>query len=90
MHGSFSAIILWNNIRRLVCKVTESEIIDAHAVPLTIVAFLAAVPTVILRGILWASAQHAQARWGIMVWTGVPSRKYAVKDPEKGHNNESD
>ena len=46
-HGSFRAIILWNNIRKLVLKVTESEIIDAHVVPLTIVAFLAGVPTVI-------------------------------------------
>ena len=25
-----------------------------------------------------------------MVWTGVPSREYLVKDPEKGHDNESD
>ena len=48
-HGSFSAIILWNDIRRLVLKVTESERIDAHAGPLTIVAFLAVVPTVISR-----------------------------------------
>ena len=46
-HGSFRAIILWNNIRRLVMKVTDSERIDAHAVPLTIVVFSAAVPTVI-------------------------------------------
>ena len=71
-------------------KVTESEKIDSHAGPMMIVAFLAAVPTVISRGILGASAQHAPARWGIMVWTGVPSRGYAVKDPEKGHDNESD
>ena len=46
-HGSLRAIILWNNIRRLVLKVMESEIIDAHAGPLIIVSFLAAVPTVI-------------------------------------------
>ena len=44
---SFRAIILLNNIRRLVLKVTELEIIDAHAGPLTIVAFSSAVPTVI-------------------------------------------
>ena len=25
-----------------------------------------------------------------MVWTGVPPRKYLVKEPEKGHDNESD
>ena len=25
-----------------------------------------------------------------MVWTGVPSREYSVKDPKKGHDNESD
>ena len=53
------AIIFWNDVRRLVLKVTELERIDAHAVPLKIVAFLAAVPTVILRRILGASAQHA-------------------------------
>ena len=70
-------------------KVTESERIDAHAGPLTIVAFSAAVPTVISRGMLGASAQYAPERWGIMVWTGVPSRKYAFKEPEKGHDNES-
>ena len=39
---------------------------------------------------LGASAQHAPAQWGIMVWTGVPSREYLVKDTEKGHDNESD
>ena len=25
-----------------------------------------------------------------MVWTGVPPREYLVKEPEKGHDNESD
>ena len=25
-----------------------------------------------------------------MVWTGVPPREYLFKDPEKGHDNESD
>ena len=55
----FRAIILWNDVRRLALKLTESERIDAHAGPLTIVAFLAAVPTVISRGMLRASAQHA-------------------------------
>ena len=25
-----------------------------------------------------------------MVWTGVPTREYSFKDPEKGHDNESD
>ena len=71
-------------------KVTELERIDAHAGPLTIVTFLAVVPTVILRGLLGASAQHAPVRWGILVWTGVPSMEYAVKDSEKGHDNEPD
>ena len=66
-HGRFRAIILENNIRRLVLKVKESERIDAHAGPLTIVAFSAAVPTVISRGMLGASAQHVPARWGAMV-----------------------
>ena len=90
MHGSFRVIILWNNISRLVLKVTESERIDAHAGPLTIVAFLAAVTTVISREMLGASAQHALAQWGIIVWTAVPSSKYVVKEPKKGHDNESD
>ena len=39
---------------------------------------------------LGASAQHAPAQWVIMVWTGVPSREYLVKEPEKVHDNESD
>ena len=39
---------------------------------------------------LGASTQHAPSRWGIMVWTGVPSREYSVKDLEKVHDNESD
>ena len=60
-HGSFRAIILWNNISRLVFKVTESERIDTHAGPLMIVSFLAAFPTVISRGMLGASVQHAPA-----------------------------
>ena len=38
-HGSFWVIILWNNVRRLVLKMTESERIDGPAVPLKIVAF---------------------------------------------------
>ena len=25
-----------------------------------------------------------------MVWTGVPSREYSVKEPKNGHDNESD
>ena len=58
-HGIFRAIILWNDVRRLVLKVTESERIYAHAGPLTIIAFSAVVPTVILRGMLGAYAQHA-------------------------------
>ena len=53
------AIILWDDVRRLLLKVTESERIDAHAVPMTIDAFLAVVPTVILRGMVGAYAQHA-------------------------------
>ena len=56
MHGSFRAIILWNNVRRLVLKVTESERIDAHVGQLTIVAFLVVVPTMILRGMFGSSA----------------------------------
>ena len=60
-YGRFRAIILWNNISRLVFKVTESERIDALAGPLTIVAFSSAVPTVISRGMLGASVQHAPA-----------------------------
>ena len=56
-YGSFRAIILWNNISRLVFKVTESERIDTHAGPLTIVAFSTAVPPVIQRGMLGASAK---------------------------------
>ena len=71
-------------------EVTESERIGAHAGPLTIVAFSAAVPTLIQRGMLGAPTQHAPSRWVIMVWTRVPSREYSVKEPEKGHNNESD
>ena len=71
-------------------KMMESERIDAPAGSLTIVAFLASAPTVVLRGMLGASAQHALARWVILVWTGVPSREYAVKDTEKGHENEPD
>ena len=43
----FRVIVFWNNVRRLVLKVTESEIINAHAGPMTIVAFSAAVTTVI-------------------------------------------
>ena len=39
---------------------------------------------------LGASTQHAPAQWGIMVWTRVSSREYSVKEPKKGHNNESD
>ena len=81
-HGSLRSIILWNNIRRLVMEVTESERIDTHAGPLTIVAFLTAVPTVIQRGMLGAPTQHAPSRWVIMVWTGVPSREYSVKEPK--------
>ena len=52
-HGSFWSMILWNYIRRLVLKMTESERIDAPAGPLTIVAFLAAVPTVVSRENSW-------------------------------------
>ena len=89
-HGRFKEIILWNNIRRLVLKVIESENIDAHAGPLTIVAFSAAVPTVISRGMLWDSAQQAPERWGMLVWTGVPSRESAVKESKKGHANKPD
>ena len=73
-HGRFRAIAIWNDVRRLVLKVTESERIDTHAGLLMIVVFSAAVPTVILHGMLGASAQHAPELWGTMVWTGVPSR----------------
>ena len=57
-HGSFWEIILWNDVRRLVLKMTESERIDAPTVPMKIVAFLAAVPTMFLWGMIGASAQH--------------------------------
>ena len=69
---------------------TELERIDAYAGPLAIVALSAAVTTVILRGMLGASAQHVPVPWGILVWTGVPHREYAVKYHEKGHDNEPD
>ena len=52
-------MILWKYFRRLVLKIAESERIDAPEGPLTIVAFSAAVPTVILRVMLGSSAQHA-------------------------------
>ena len=39
---------------------------------------------------LGASTQHAPARWGVVVWTRVPSREYSVKEPEKVNDNESD
>ena len=55
-HGSFREITLWNNIRRLVLKVTESERIDTHAGPLTIVALSAAVPMVRSKVMLGAFA----------------------------------
>ena len=58
-HGSFWEMILWDNFKRLVLKITESERIDAPAGALVIVAFLAAITTVVSRGILGASAQHA-------------------------------
>ena len=57
--GSFGAMIFWNDVRRLVLKMAESERIDALAGPLTIVAFLAAVPTVVLRVTIGEYAQHA-------------------------------
>ena len=59
IHGRFRAIILWNDVMRLVLKVTESERINAHAGLLRIVAFLAAFPMVISRGGFGLSAQHA-------------------------------
>ena len=58
-YGNFRSIILWNDIRSLVLKVTESEWIDAHAGRLRIVAFSAAVPKVIPNKMLGASEQHA-------------------------------
>ena len=58
-HGRFWAIILWNDVRRLVLIMTESERIDVPAGPLKIVAFLAAVTTVVLRRMLGAYVQHA-------------------------------
>ena len=58
-HGRFGAMILWNNFRRLVLKMSESESIDAPVVPLMIVAFSEAVPMVVLRGMLGEYAHHA-------------------------------
>ena len=52
-------MILWNDVRRLVLKMAESERIYAPAGPLTIVAFLAAVPTVVLGEMLGDYAQRA-------------------------------
>ena len=46
-HNSFGSMILWNYVRMLVLKMAELERMDAPVGPLTIVAFLAAVPTVI-------------------------------------------
>ena len=57
-HGSFGAMILWNNVWRFVLEMEESERIDTPAGPLTIVAFPVVVPTVVLRILLVASAQH--------------------------------
>ena len=39
IHSSFKAMILWNNVRRLMLKMEELEGIDAHAVPPVIVLF---------------------------------------------------
>ena len=64
--------------------------IDAPAGPMTIVAFLATVPTVILWGKFGVSAPHPPESWRTRVWTGVPYGKYAVKEPKIGHNNQRD
>ena len=56
--GRSGAMILWSDVRRLVLKMADLERIDAPAGPLTIVAFSAAVQTVVSRGMLGASAQH--------------------------------
>ena len=40
-------------------KMTEPESIDVPAGSLKIVAFLAAVPTVVLKGMIGSSVQHA-------------------------------
>ena len=72
-HGSFWEMILWKDVRILVLKIMELERIEAPAGPLTIVVFLEAVPTVVLKIILGASEQHAPELWGMWVWTGVPS-----------------
>ena len=58
-HGSFGAMIIWNDVRRSVLKIEESERIYVPAVPLTIVAVLAAVPMLVSRGMIGASVQHA-------------------------------
>ena len=54
-HSSFGSMILWNYVRMLVLKMAELERMDAPVGPLTIVAFLSAVTTVILRGMLGES-----------------------------------
>ena len=51
-------MILWNDDRRLVLKMSQSERIYAPAVPLNILAFSVAVTTVVSRVLLGASAQH--------------------------------
>ena len=58
-HSRFRAMIFLDNVRRLLLKIAELEGIDAPAGPLKIVAFLAAVPTVVFWGMHWASAQNA-------------------------------
>ena len=57
-HGSFGAMILWNYVRRLVLKTAESEGIDTPVGPMMIIVFSEAVPTVVLWGMLEASAKN--------------------------------
>ena len=56
-------------------KSAAAECINVAAVPLTIVSFLAEVPTVVTWIVLGTSEQNAPKGWVIDVVTRVPSRK---------------
>ena len=44
----------------------------------------------VMWGMLGTSAHNTLKLWPISVWTRFPSREYAVKDPEKEHDNQTD
>ena len=66
--GSFGAMIFWNDVRRLVLKMAESERIDALAGPLTIVEFFGSGSNGGLEGNDWGVCATC-AR--VMVYAGV-------------------